>query len=179
MDVVDGCVFCNLLQTDKEKVLKETDDLAIVKDIKPHAKHHYLVLSKKHIGKIDDVRASDIDFIKQMESVGREYLRYALKAKGEADIVEDMLRIGFHQSPFLTVKHLHMHVLYPISSMGIITRHVVFRPGRFFKPVTEVLVEMQDELLKSDNKSPAAQEMKAQHKASIDPTKLADAITGK
>lgn len=52
-----------------------------------------------------------------MEKTGRELLREHLKKKGEADTVEDMLRIGFHLPPLLSVHHLHMHIIYPISDV--------------------------------------------------------------
>lgn len=53
-----------------------------------------------------------------MEKTGREFLRAELKAKGEADTVEDMLRVGFHWPPLITVNHLHMHILYPIKDVS-------------------------------------------------------------
>lgn len=59
--------------------------------------------------------------VMDMEQTGREFLRAELKAKGEADTVEDMLRVGFHWPPLVTVNHLHMHLLYPISE--VITRY--------------------------------------------------------
>lgn len=54
-----------------------------------------------------------------MERMGREFLREALRTSGDADTIEDMLRIGFHCSNFLSVYHLHMHILYPISGVSL------------------------------------------------------------
>lgn len=48
-----------------------------------------------------------------MDLLGRDYLRETLKEKGEADTVEDFLRMGFHWSILVSVRHLHMHLLYP------------------------------------------------------------------
>lgn len=52
-----------------------------------------------------------------MDNLGRDYLRETLKEKGEADTVEDMLRLGFHWSKFVSVRHLHMHLLYPTGEV--------------------------------------------------------------
>lgn len=51
--------------------------------------------------------------VKEMDKLGRDYLRETLKEKGEADTVEGLLRMGFHWSIFISVRHLHMHLLYP------------------------------------------------------------------
>ncbi|MFH4985077.1 hypothetical protein AB6A40_011786, partial [Gnathostoma spinigerum] len=58
---------------------------------------------------------ADIDLVKEMEQAGRDYLREELKEKGEADTVEDLLRTGFHTSVFISINHLHMHILYPVK----------------------------------------------------------------
>lgn len=65
-----------------------------------------------------------------MDTLGRDYLREILKEKGEADTVEDLLRMGFHWSFFLGVRHLHMHLLYPTRGVcyglhinGMICKH--------------------------------------------------------
>lgn len=55
-----------------------------------------------------------------MEKAGREHLREVLKKNGDADIVEAILRTGFHKPPFLTVHHLHMHILYPVSGVSFV-----------------------------------------------------------
>ncbi|KHN71369.1 hypothetical protein Tcan_02328 [Toxocara canis] len=78
-----------------------------------------------------------------MERVGREYLREALKEKGEADIVEDLLRLGFHNSAMLSVRHLHMHLLYPVTQMNVFYRNFIFRPGRFFHLTKDVIEQLE------------------------------------
>ncbi len=90
----------------------------VIADQKPLAPHHYLVLSRPHIRKPGHLTHADIELVQSMEQLGREYLREILKAKGEADTVEDRLRIGFHFPPVLKVQHLHMHVLYPANEVG-------------------------------------------------------------
>ncbi|KJH53760.1 hypothetical protein DICVIV_00189 [Dictyocaulus viviparus] len=94
-----------------------------------------------------------------MEKTGREFLRVELKAKGEADTVEDMLRVGFHWPPLITENHLHMHILYPIKDvslmlfflfnekvkkyLGFFSRNLIFRPGKMFRCTSEVIEELR------------------------------------
>ncbi|CAI2353475.1 unnamed protein product [Caenorhabditis sp. 36 PRJEB53466] len=108
------------------------------------SKHHFLVLSKQHIAKPTDLTAADIPLLEEMERTGRELLREKLKKEGEADTVEDMLRIGFHFTPLLSVHHLHMHVIYPISDMGLISRKITFRPGKVFKSTRELVDQLKE-----------------------------------
>ncbi|VDK53166.1 unnamed protein product [Cylicostephanus goldi] len=81
--------------------------------------------------------------VADMEQTAREYLRAELKAKGEADTVEDLLRVGFHWGPLVTVNHLHMHILYPISELGFFSRNVTFRPGKVFRTTSEIMGELK------------------------------------
>lgn len=70
-----------------------------------------------------------------MEACGRDFLMNRLKARGEADVMESRLRIGFHWPPLLSVNHLHLHVIYPSDQMYFFYRTFIFRPGRFFRTV--------------------------------------------
>ncbi|CAI4223264.1 unnamed protein product [Auanema sp. JU1783] len=101
-----------------------------------------------------------------MEMAGREYLRQELKKKGEADTVEDMLRIGFHWPPLITVKHLHMHFIYPIRELGILSRILTFRPGKVFKELSDVIADLKQkagETEPSTNAEPSGPEDLSAH----------------
>jgi histidine triad (HIT) family protein len=53
---MDNCVFCKIAsgKTDT-KLIKETKNLIIIKDINPQASVHLLILPKKHIRDISEV----------------------------------------------------------------------------------------------------------------------------
>uniref|UniRef100_A0A1I7UXW3 Adenosine 5'-monophosphoramidase HINT3 n=1 Tax=Caenorhabditis tropicalis TaxID=1561998 RepID=A0A1I7UXW3_9PELO len=142
---VNGCKFCDIVKNKKELQLKEKPTCVVVNDIKPKAKHHFLVISKQHISKPTDLTVADVPLLEEMERTGRELLREHLKKEGEADTVEDMLRIGFHLPPLLSIHHLHMHIIYPISDMGLISRKLTFRPGKVFKPARELIEQLKEE----------------------------------
>ncbi|KHJ85748.1 hypothetical protein OESDEN_14517 [Oesophagostomum dentatum] len=96
---------------------------------------------------IEDLRKAanipDPLHVMDMEKTGREFLRAELKAKGEADTVEDMLRVGFHWPPLITINHLHMHILYPIRELGFFSRNLIFRPGKVFRTTSEVIEDLR------------------------------------
>jgi len=138
-----GCLFCDIIHHKREQHLKSNEKAVIIADIKPQAPHHYLVLARSHIRQPGHLTHADIDLVKSMEALGREYLRDMLKAKGESDTVEDLLRIGFHWPPLIKVQHLHMHLIYPSNQMGMIARSVLFRPSRYFRTAQSVLMELE------------------------------------
>ena len=40
-------------------------------------------------------------------------------------------RMGFHWPPFNSIKHLHLHVIFPESGINFIGRQI-YRPGSFY-----------------------------------------------
>ncbi|KAL3985204.1 Scavenger mRNA decapping enzyme C-term binding family protein [Acanthocheilonema viteae] len=140
---VRGCVFCSIIHGQRDKHLKASDNAVVVQDRSPHAPHHYLILSKLHINQASDLTVIDLPLVKEMDNLGRSYLRETLKEKGEADTVEDLLRMGFHWSIFVSVRHLHMHLLYPTQRMNFFYRAVVFRPGRFFRTTKNIIDSLE------------------------------------
>ncbi|VDN05784.1 unnamed protein product [Thelazia callipaeda] len=136
-------LFLMSKRVDFAVILNYNCSTVVIEDKYPHAPHHYLILSKRHINKSSDLKVADLPLVREMGLVGRDYLRETLKKKGEADTVEDLLRMGFHWSKFVSVNHLHMHVLYPISEMKIFYRWVIFRPGRFFRTTSSVIEELE------------------------------------
>ncbi|VDN30596.1 unnamed protein product [Gongylonema pulchrum] len=126
---VQGCRFCSIVNNQPEKHLRESDNAVVVEDAYPHAPHHYLILSKRHINKASDLTTADLPLVKEMDRLGRDYLRETLKQRGEADTVEDLLRMGFHWSMFVSVHHLHMHLLYPTRDVCFISSELIQHSG--------------------------------------------------
>ncbi|XP_043076300.1 histidine triad nucleotide-binding protein 3 isoform X2 [Puntigrus tetrazona] len=93
------------------RLLHEDEDIVCFQDIDPGAPHHYLVIPKKHIHSCLSLKADDINLVKKMADMGRE----VLKAKNVTDL-ED-ISLGFHVPPYITVPHLHLHVLAPFSQV--------------------------------------------------------------
>ncbi|CAN1174609.1 Bifunctional adenosine 5'-phosphosulfate phosphorylase/adenylylsulfatase HINT4 [Linum perenne] len=64
---------------------------------------HYLVIPVKHIATVNDLRRREEDYtlVNHMLQVGRTLL--------QQDAPESKHRFGFHQPPFNSVNHLHLH----------------------------------------------------------------------
>jgi diadenosine tetraphosphate (Ap4A) HIT family hydrolase len=135
---VKSCIFCRLSQhssTENSDYLHEhqeylfvNDDLFVVPDIKPSATHHFLVIPHEHIKNPKVLTRKHIPLIKSMQKAAM----VVLKEKNQGKEVTGDYRIGFHWPPLIMIKHLHMHVFYPISSMSAFNRQLLFKPGLLF-----------------------------------------------
>ncbi|XP_018961038.2 histidine triad nucleotide-binding protein 3-like isoform X1 [Cyprinus carpio] len=109
----ETCIFCKIANRDdpSTEILAEDEDIVCFQDIYPGAPHHYLVIPKKHIHSCLSLQTDDINLVKKMADMGRE----VLKAKNVTNL-ED-ISLGFHVPPYITVPHLHLHVLAPFSQV--------------------------------------------------------------
>ncbi|RUS71194.1 hypothetical protein EGW08_021046 [Elysia chlorotica] len=121
-----NCLFCKIAngQLPGSRVLYESDGIAIFKDIRPAATHHYLVVPQKHVSDPKTLRRGDAELVERLVTCGQEFL-----VKQGGDVSET--RLGFHWPPFNTVSHLHLHVICPASSMGWLAS-LIFRPNSFW-----------------------------------------------
>ncbi|CAF2150717.1 unnamed protein product [Brassica napus] len=100
------CIFCQILHDPNSTTrLLHTDEKVVAfQDIKPAARRHYLVIPKEHIPTVRDLQRRDEDYslaVSHMLSVGQELL--------QKDAPQTIHRFGFHQPPFNSVDHLHLH----------------------------------------------------------------------
>jgi len=131
----EKCIFCNVANktvTDSE-LLYEDSNFVIFRDIHPAAQHHYLVVTKNHIKSGKELTAKDIDLIKEMKNIGLEFI----KNKGAE---ANQVRMGVHWPPFNSISHLHLHVIYPTSSMSFISR-IIFKTGTLWFVEVEDLIK--------------------------------------
>ncbi|KAL0270600.1 UNVERIFIED_CONTAM: hypothetical protein PYX00_007955 [Menopon gallinae] len=116
------CVFCGIIDKSIEsKILFEDHELLAFPDIKPAAKHHYLVVPKRHIKDVRELNKDNIPLLQRMIELGHK----VLEEQG-ADIRDS--RFGFHWPPFHSISHLHLHAISPASSMSYISK-LVFKPN--------------------------------------------------
>ena len=100
------CIFCMLANHEiPTNVVYEDDEMFCFYDAEPQAPVHVLLIPKKHIECIDDLKDEDAELIAHM----------MLNIK---DIAKDLgLENGYRvvsnngEDAFQTVKHLHFHIL--------------------------------------------------------------------
>ncbi|CBY22790.1 unnamed protein product [Oikopleura dioica] len=95
------CLFCSIIGDNKIQKVYEDDTNVIIKDIRPAADLHFLVLPRRHIRDITTV--DDAKILDSLLLTARAYLP-------NFDIMEDK-NVGFHQPPFNSQHHLHMHIV--------------------------------------------------------------------
>ena len=101
------CLFCKMAAgAIKPNVVYEDDAVLAFRDINPQAPTHVLVVPKRHISTINDLKSEDA------ELVGRLYLA-AKKVAGQDGIADDGYRtvMNCNAAAGQTVFHLHLHVL--------------------------------------------------------------------
>jgi histidine triad (HIT) family protein len=94
------CIFCKIVKKDiPAKIVKETDDLIVIPDIKSGSLLHLLIISKKHLS---DFRDDDGKIWKSMAELAKTIIKDKnLKA----------VRLVHNIGKATLVKHMHMHLL--------------------------------------------------------------------
>lgn len=99
------CLFCKMVKGDiKPKTVFEDADILAFHDINPQAPVHVLVIPKKHIEKISDLKPADTELIGKVVAAAQN-----LAAKnGWSDY-----RLVFNNGPEAgqSVYHIHLHLL--------------------------------------------------------------------
>ena len=84
---------------DPEYLLLSTADFVIIRDKYPKSKHHFLVIPKKPINKIDDLVKEDEKLLEDMEAEARGFVtKYS----------ESEFLFGYHSQPSMSQLHLHV-----------------------------------------------------------------------
>ncbi|CAN0908497.1 Bifunctional adenosine 5'-phosphosulfate phosphorylase/adenylylsulfatase HINT4 [Linum grandiflorum] len=123
------CIFCQISGKSTLTNLLHTDDRVVAfQDIRPSAFRHYLVIPVKHIATVNDLRRREEDYtlVSHMLQVGRTLL--------QQDAPESKHRFGFHQPPFNSVNHLHLHCFaLPFTPKWKHIKYVSFGPLGFIE----------------------------------------------
>lgn len=120
------CVFCQICGDNPSGTdfILSSEDIVVFRDVKPAAKHHYLVVSKEHISDAKALTAAHKPLLQKMLNTAEQVLR-----EQNADMSD--IRLGFHWPPFHSISHLHLHAISPASDMGLIAR-MIFKPNSWW-----------------------------------------------
>lgn len=101
------CLFCKMADgVIKPNVVLETEDVLAFRDINPQAPTHVLVIPKRHISTLNDLKGSDT------ELVGKMFLAARTVAQQDG-ITESGYRtvMNCNRDAGQSVFHIHLHVL--------------------------------------------------------------------
>lgn len=101
------CIFCEIIEKKMQAKVVHEDELSLAfEDINPQAPVHTLVIPKKHIATILDLKEEDNNLVGHL-------IKIANKIAKEKGIAERGFRIvtNCNHESGQTVYHIHLHVL--------------------------------------------------------------------
>ncbi|KKQ90873.1 MAG: Histidine triad (HIT) protein [Berkelbacteria bacterium GW2011_GWA1_39_10] len=104
---MDQCIFCSIAHRESPaNVEYEDEEIIAFWDVNPKAKVHILIIPKKHISSVTELKEEDTNLIGRMVIVAK-------KLAEEKGIAEDGYRLvinaGKHSGQ--VVDHLHLHLI--------------------------------------------------------------------
>ncbi|PIK33704.1 hypothetical protein BSL78_29484 [Apostichopus japonicus] len=123
----EGCIFCSIAAgTDSEnKIIYQNSEAVVFHDIRPASREHLLVIPTNHVRTIKAFTKDDKPKLEYLYDLGKAVLE-----KRGGDISE--ARCGFHWPPFHSIEHLHLHIIYPQSEMGLLKRWLYLPNSPYF-----------------------------------------------
>jgi histidine triad (HIT) family protein len=104
---MSDCVFCRIARGDLPATIEYGDDQVVaVRDVRPQAPVHVLVIPKKHIPRLMDLTPDDAPLVGHIHAVVRD-----LAAKKGVGAAGFRLVVNNGADAGQTVDHLHFHLL--------------------------------------------------------------------
>jgi len=102
---MDECIFCRIAQkTVPSDIVYEDEDFLVFPDIRPKAPIHLLIIPKKHIASLKDVKQEDDELVKEL-------LLIAKKVAEEKNIKGYKLQMNVGRDGGQEIDHIHLHLL--------------------------------------------------------------------
>ena len=103
----DNCVFCQIIQGERSAdFVFQGDSVVAFKDTKPHAPVHILLVPKKHIRTLLDLKDAETEILEQIFMVAK-----TIAANKHIDHRGFRIVLNCNPEGGQTVYHLHAHVL--------------------------------------------------------------------
>lgn len=101
---MEDCLFCKIINKKLDSEIVYEDDLCIaIKDINPQARVHLLVVPRKHIPTIADLKEGDEKLIGHVIKVAKE-----LAEKNECKGFKLLFNVGKEAGQIIFHVHLHL-----------------------------------------------------------------------
>lgn len=102
---MDNCLFCKIAKKEiPVNAVYETDQILAFPDINPSADIHLLIIPKKHLGGISELKEED-------QKLLGEIYQAVNKLVSENNLIGDYYRVVVNGGKAQHVPHLHFHLL--------------------------------------------------------------------
>ena len=104
---MDNCIFCKIIKKEiPSDIFYEDQEFIVLKDIKPKAPVHYLIIPKQHIESINHLKEENKGLIGAMFLTAQKIAdKLGLKDKGYK------LTFNVGRGGGQIIDHLHLHIL--------------------------------------------------------------------
>ena len=104
---MSDCIFCKIINKEiPAEVVFEDEEVLAFKDIKPKAPTHLLIIPKKHIVSVNEIKEEDKEVVGKLFLVAKEVAeKVGVKEKGYK------LAVHVGEGGGQEVFHLHVHLL--------------------------------------------------------------------
>lgn len=104
---MNDCIFCNIAaKTAPATIVAETDEFMAFNDLHPQAKHHILIIPKKHIPTMNDLNESEGD-----DALMGRMMLFARDLAKEKGLKGHKLQFHVDKEGGQVVFHVHMHLM--------------------------------------------------------------------
>ena len=104
---MNDCLFCKISNGEiSGDIVYESDSVLAFNDINPQAPTHVLIIPRKHISTLNDLKSEDRELVGEMHMVAQQIA-------GEHNLSESGYRTVFNcnDAAGQTVFHIHLHLL--------------------------------------------------------------------
>ncbi|XP_033100733.1 histidine triad nucleotide-binding protein 3-like [Anneissia japonica] len=144
-----SCVFCKIAHEEEGRLFAkpvfQNTEVTVFSDISPAAKVHLLVIPNSHISNTRQLKKEHVPLLEYMFASGAGGLEILGGSINEA-------RVGFHCPPFTSMDHLHMHILYPETSIRWLNK-LFFRPDSYWFTLYDTMLKSLHNMEGPDVKS--------------------------
>ena len=101
------CIFCKIIKKEiPANIVFENDSIVVFDDISPLAPVHKLIVSKKHISTINDIKNEDCSLLSEMIIVAKELaIKFHISESGYR------LVLNCNSEGGQEVFHIHIHLI--------------------------------------------------------------------
>ncbi|KAH8822691.1 HIT-like protein [Flagelloscypha sp. PMI_526] len=124
----EGCRFCGASRETGFEIVWECDDFVAFRDRTPASLHHIQLVPRIHIESVHSLGPDDAALVRTMKDIGTFIL-------DSLNVPKPQQKMGFHIPPYISVKHLHLHIqALPYNSIIKSCKYPVFgAPPPFHK----------------------------------------------